>query len=225
VDGRRFEIDHPRARAPRGPGEPRHGAGRRPLTSTSVHADGVSAGQLRDSPREEFMVEGKGFVCRAPRCLAQKRASEWTSPTLPCPTLPTMRNRRNLAQPREAGAGGPPGGPIEAHGSHGASWYSCAGHPPASLPLPPNARGPDRENFAAPRAKEPAQRPRIGAVGRPPGAARARGRKTSVGGGRVPPAAQGRCGRPSAAMLAHAAVRIRRLGAPCRPACPTSRSR
>jgi hypothetical protein len=33
----------------------------RPPASTLSDAGGVSAGQLRDSPREEFMVEGKGF--------------------------------------------------------------------------------------------------------------------------------------------------------------------
>jgi len=38
------------------------GAHSRPPASTLSDADGVSAGQLRDSPREEFMVEGKGFA-------------------------------------------------------------------------------------------------------------------------------------------------------------------
>ena len=46
------------------------GAHSRPPASTLSDAGGVSAGQLRDSPREEFMVEGKGFVCRAPRYAA-----------------------------------------------------------------------------------------------------------------------------------------------------------
>ena len=45
------------------------------------------------------MVEGKGFVWRGPRRLTQMHVSEWTSRSLPCPTVPTSRTRRNPAQP------------------------------------------------------------------------------------------------------------------------------
>ena len=44
-------------------------------------------------------MEGKGLVWRASRYLAQMHASEWTSPAVPCPTVPRMRNPRNPALP------------------------------------------------------------------------------------------------------------------------------
>lgn len=46
------------------------------------------------------MVEGKGVIWRGPRRPAHMHASAWTSPGRPCPTVPTIRNRRNPAQPR-----------------------------------------------------------------------------------------------------------------------------